>query len=289
VIDARPAIGVVIATHNRQASLLRTLAHLRSLPERPPVVVVDNASMDGTAAAVKGEHPDVRLVRLERDLGAAARTIGAGLLQTEAVAFSDDDSWWSAGSLGRASDLLDRHPRLGLIAARILVGSRGELDPTCMEMGRSPLPGGQGLPGPAVLGFVACGAIVRRRAYLEVGGFEPRFGFGGEEHLLALDLAAAGWELSYVDQVIAHHHPSPGAAGRENRRSVELRNMIWAAWLRRPVRSALALSGSVTADSLRERRPRAVLEAARGLPWVLRERRALPPEVERGARLLWGR
>jgi hypothetical protein len=156
-------------------------------------------------------------------------------------------------------------------------------------MARSPLAHANDLPGPSVLGFLACGAVVRRRAYLNAGGFEPRFGVGGEEHLLALDLAAAGWGLAYVEQVVAHHHPSPDAAGRRDRRSVQLRNGIWAAWLRRPAGTALSRSAALVATSLRERRPGVVLGAARGLPWVLRERRRLPAEVEQAERRRSGR
>jgi hypothetical protein len=50
---------------------------------------------------------------------------------------------------------------------------------------RSPLPRQPDLPGPPVLGFVACGAVVRRSAYLAVGGFSPVVFFLGEETLLA--------------------------------------------------------------------------------------------------------
>jgi GT2 family glycosyltransferase len=289
VSRARPAVGVVVVTHDRRNSLMRTLEELSSLPERPPVVVVDNASRDGTAAAVRRAHPDARLLRLGREAGAAARTVGVRALETEAVAFSDDDSWWAPGSLARAARLMDAHPRLGLIAARILVGPEGRLDPTSSEMARSPLPPVPGLPGRPVLGFVACGAIVRRSAYLEVGGFEPRLGFGAEEHLLAGDLAAAGWALAYLDEVVAHHHPWGDGAGREARRSAELRNLIWAAWLRRPARVALALTAALAAASVRAGRPGVLLDAVWGLPWALRERRVLPPDVERSARRLAGR
>jgi GT2 family glycosyltransferase len=279
---------VVILTRNRRPSLLRTLGHLRSLPERPPIVVVDNGSEDRSADAVARDYPGVRVVRLAGNAGGAARTAGVRALETEIVAFSDDDSWWAPGALTRAARAFAAAPRLGLVAARILVGPECRLDPTCREMAHSPLAPVATLPGPPVLGFVACGALVRRRAYLEVGGFEPRFGVGGEEQLLCLDLAVAGWSLAYVEDVVAHHHPWRGGGGGRDRRCTLLRNMLWVTWLRRPARPALALSASLAAACLRERLPRALLAAARGLPWALRERRVLPPEVERAVRLLAG-
>lgn len=276
-------VAVVIATRDRRESLLHTLERLAALRERPEVVVVDNGSRDGTPGAVRG-RPGVRLLEAGRDLGAAARTAGARLAEAEYVAFSDDDSWWAPGALHRTAACFDRNPRLGLLAARILVEPGGRLDPTCRAMAESPLPPDPGLPGPPVLGFVACGSVVRRRAFLDCGGFHPRLGFGGEEQLLALDLAAAGWGLAYVGDVVAHHRPSP-AHDRSGRREALLRNEIWVAWLRRPPRRALR----ATARALREAggaAPAVLAAAARGAPWVLGRRRPLPPRVERARRLL---
>ena len=92
--------------------------------------------------------------------GAVARTIGVHLARTPYVAFSDDDSWWEPGALARAAELFDAHPRLGLIAARVLVGADRVPDPINAAMAGSPLPSEPGLPGPSVLGFLACAAIL---------------------------------------------------------------------------------------------------------------------------------
>ena len=68
---------IVIATRNRRPVLLETLARLRALPERPRVVVVDNASQDGTAEAVRAAFPDCEVIEMASNLGAAARTVCA--------------------------------------------------------------------------------------------------------------------------------------------------------------------------------------------------------------------
>lgn len=283
---ARPAsVGVVIATRNRRETLLGTLDRLAGLVDRPPIVVVDNDSSDGTPEAVARRHPGVRVLRLAHNAGSAARNEGARLTGTELVAFSDDDSWWAPGSLETAERVFGAHPRLGLLAARIVVEPSGRLDPTCGVMGQSVITSLDASAGPPVLGFVACGAIVRRAAFLGVGGFHPRLMIGGEEDLLALDLAAAGWQLAYVDEVVAHHQPAP-SGGRGERAALELRNGLWTAWLRRRTGGALRRTATLVRAAVRERRAATLAAALGGLPWVLRERRPVPPAVEEAARAI---
>ena len=286
-MPASPApVAVVIATRNRGTELLGTLAWLRVLHEQPPIVVVDNGSTDGTAELVRANYRGVQVVGLRRNQGGAARTVGARLVDSPYVAFSDDDSWWAPGALSRAAELLDRHPRLAVLAARVLVGPDQRLDPVCREMALSPLPSAADLPGPSVLGFIACGAVVRRAAFLEVGGFDIRLGVGGEEELLAVDLAARGWGLAYVEEVVAHHHPSP-SRDPSARRRVQVRNALWSAWLRRRLGGAARQTAHLAA--LAVHKPGAwsgMLLALLGLPWVLRERRPVPRELEAELRTL---
>jgi GT2 family glycosyltransferase len=279
-------VAVVIATRNRGTELVGTLTRLLALDEQPAIVVVDNGSTDGTAELVRTHHPGVQVVGLRRNRGAAARTVGARLVDSPYVAFSDDDSWWAPGALRRAAELLDRYPRLAVLAAQVLVGPEQRLDPVCDEMAHSPLGRAADLPGPSVLGFIACGAVVRRSAFLEVGGFHARLGVGGEEQLLSVDLAARGWGLAYVDEVVAHHHPSP-SRDPSGRRRVQVRNALWSAWLRRPLGGAARQTARLAALALHQ--PGAssgLLLALLGLPWVLRERRPVPRELEAALRSL---
>ena len=71
-------------------------------------------------------------------------------------------------------------------------------------------------------------------------------------------------------------------------RRVELRNALWTAWLRRRPTGAALCTARLTAAALRRGEPRALLDSARGLRWVLRERRPVPPAVEQAARALEG-
>ena len=279
---------VVVVTRDRREGLLHALDQLTGLPEQPPVVVLDNGSSDGTPEAVSSSFPDVRTVPLGRNLGATARNVGVALAETPHVAFADDDSWWAPGALDRAADHLDAHPRLAVLQGRILVGPDERLDPTCAAMACSPLPRAHDLPGPSILGFVACGAVVRRDAFLAAGGFDDVLFFLGEEQLLAQDLAATGWGLAYVDDVVAHHHPSP-ARDPAARRRQQLRNDLLATWMRRRWRVVAACTADIGTRALRDAAARAAArEALRRLPAALARRRPLPREVERQLSLLDG-
>jgi GT2 family glycosyltransferase len=277
-------VTVVIATRDRCAELLRTLARLRGLPERPPVIVVDNASADGTAAAVRERFPTVRVLPLSRNAGAAARNAGVRLARTRYVAFSDDDSWWQPGALTAAAVALDEDPRLGLVAARTFVGRGRRPDPVNAAMAGSPLRDGA---APEVLGFLACACVVRRKAFLHVGGFSELLFLVGEERLLAYDLAAAGWGRRYLPQAVAVHEPSARRPRPRDRQRVERRNLLITAWLRRPAAVAVGETLRLARDAAGDPVARAALAGAlRRLPAALRSRRRLPPAVERKVRVL---
>src|SRR5207249_520604 len=107
-------VTVVVLTHNRREQALRTVRALQELPEHAPLIVVDNASSDGTAQALAEAYPDLALLRAPRNLGAAARNVGAAHARTPYVAFCDDDVCWQAGALAQAVALLDAHPRIAV-------------------------------------------------------------------------------------------------------------------------------------------------------------------------------
>jgi GT2 family glycosyltransferase len=279
--EVSTAVTTVVITRDRLPDLLV------SVPKHTgPVLVIDNGSRDGTVERLRGlGRPDLTVVPLGRNLGAQARNLGVQLARTPLVAFADDDSWWAPGALDRAAATMAAHPRLGLITGRVLVGPQERVDPVCDLMATSPLGvSDAGLPGPEVLGFIACGTVVRRTAFLQAGGFDDVVVFPGEEERLALDLATHGWLACYVADIVAHHHPSSSREQSDARAALITRNWILTALMRRPwpvvadrVRQALG-SGRAGRRGVATVLPRAAA--------ALRHRRVVPPEVEARARLL---
>ncbi|RBM13851.1 glycosyl transferase [Prauserella sp. PE36] len=277
---------VVMITHNRRAEALRTLEHMTNLPDGAPIIVADNASSDGTAEAVSRHFPGVELLCCDRNLGALARNLAVWHVRTPYVSFCDDDTRWQPGSLRRAAELLDEYPGLGSVTGRCLVEPELREDPITPELRESPVPGPDWLPGPALMGVMAGLTTFRVEAFREVGGFSPRMWLGGEEELLAIDLAAHGWWMCWAEDVVIHHAPSKQRDPRR-RRQLGIRNTLWTLWLRRPVRSAARRTAAVLRSAPADlATASAALEALRGLPWVLRERWVVPQRVETGLRSL---
>jgi GT2 family glycosyltransferase len=275
------ACTIVVATHNRRRCLAGTLNRLCALPERPRIIVVDNASVDGTVSYVRRMFPSVRVVALPRNIGAAARNAGVRATATPFVAFCDDDCWWEPGALRRGTDLLEQHPEVALINARVIVDGR-RVDATCAVMAASRVPKRSACPGTAIVQFMAGATLMRRSAFLDAGGYHDRYHLGAEESLLAMDLLERGWELLYLAELVVHHAPYRHDRQPRERRIAVTRNRLWTTWLRC---SASGVAG-VTMEAARlaaydEVARGGLLAALRGLPWIVRERRQVRGEVER--------
>lgn len=275
--DAR--VTTVVMTRNRREQLLRSVGR-----HDEPVVVVDNGSDDGSVEAVRDAYPWVNVIALDHNVGTVARNLGVEAAMTPYVAFADDDSWWHPGSLERAADLFDAYPRIGLLAACVMIQPGSRRDPFCDELAASPLPIEHEVPGVPILGFMACAVVVRREAFLAVGGFDAVLEFLGEEERVALGLADAGWSLQYVPELMVSHQPEVTGRAPRARARRAARNDVLTAMMCRPPGEVLrrvvrhVWSGRDGATG--------VLQAVPRLRGALVRRHVVGPDVEARKRLL---
>jgi len=280
----------VIATRNRSAELSAVLERLLDTT-CCPIVVVDNGSEDDSVAAAERlaarSSERITVIELGENLGAVGRNAGVARSITPYVAFCDDDSWWEPQAIPQAEQIFDEHPTVGLLAARTLVWPQYREDPVVAELAASPLGRRPGMPGPSILGFLACSALVRKTAFEGAGGFSPLLHFRGEEQLLALDMAARGWDLCYCAELVAVHKPSSFRPPGPAQQARSLRNAMLTAWLRRPVPLCLSATATLSRAAAHDRdHARALLEAVRMAPEVLRQRKRLPTGLEYDAAIL---
>ncbi|TFV58622.1 glycosyltransferase [Mycobacterium sp. PS03-16] len=285
-----PRTTFVIASRDRSDELATVVNRLLDTTACP-IVVVDNDSRDDSAAVVAriaGRAAGrVRLIELDTNRGAVGRNAGVAAARTPYVAFCDDDSWWQPDAPAIAEQTFDAHPGVGLLAARTIVLPRNEVDAFSTMLADSPLGHPPHLPGPAILGFMSCAAIVRKTAFEQAGGFSEILHFRGEEMLLAVDMATLGWDLCYYPALVAMHQPSQVRATTAAQAARVMRNDVLTTWLRRPAGHCVRATGTLLGATLRDAdHARAAGEAVRRLPAVLGARRRLPARVERALALL---
>ena len=204
-------VSFVISTYNRRDVLLSTLDALRHCGLRPEafeVLVVDNASTDGTAGAVRQQFPRVRLFPLTSNNGSCAKNVALPHARGRFVMFLDDDSFPVFGSLARMIQHFDADPQLGAAAFDVHLpdGSR-----ECSAY-------------PNV--FIGCGTGFRRRALAEVGGLPTDFFMQAEEYDLSLRLLDAGWRVRPFDDLHVIHLKSPAARRSGRTMRLDVRNNL---------------------------------------------------------------
>lgn len=228
--EGRPDYGslsIVVLAFNRWAALeatLRAIASLDLAGLRSEVIVVDNASTDGTAERLRALFPDVRLIALERNVGVEGFNIGVREAAGDLVLILDDDSWPDPPSLRSAIQCLGARDDLDAVA----------LHPRHPTSHASEWAFAERHEPTDAWPFMGCGNLVRREAWLRVGGYEPSYFLYRNDTDLALKLLAdhasrrGRMDGVHFDPAWVVWHDSPAAA-RKSRRWFQLatRNWLW--------------------------------------------------------------
>lgn len=277
-----PTVSIAILNYQRRDVLRGALESART--QRGPVLevlAVDNASTDGSVEMVRREFPDVRVVALEENVGAAARNAGVAAAKGEIVVTLDNDvRLTTPDDVDRLLAVFARHPRAAVVNFMIL-GPDGRLSRRDWCHPRDPdVWAEREFPTTYVLeGASAC----RREAFLAAGGYWPPFFIGHEGLDLALRLLDRGHDLVYTPAVRVRHLVEPSARPSSRIYYTFTRNALWVAL--RNHRPAAAL-GSLAQDlalmaycAARAGQGsafvRGVLDGLGGAPAALATRRAL--------------
>jgi len=225
--ELSPRISIAILNYQRREILRGALEAARRQRGAFEIIAVDNASTDGSAEMVQREFPDVRLIRLSSNVGAAGRNAGVTAAKGDIVVTLDNDVLFTTPhDVERVATVFARHPRAAIVNFMI-VGADGQLSRRdwchprdADQWAQSEFPTSYVLEGAS-----AC----RREAFLATGGYWPPLFIGHEGLDLALRLINAGHELVYTPEIRVRHLVEPSVRPSSRIYYTYTRNALWVA------------------------------------------------------------
>jgi GT2 family glycosyltransferase len=273
-----PLVSIVFLAHNRReelaVSLDRVLGHLDYPGDRLEVIVVDNASTDGTAEMVRERFPRVQLIRQPDNIGASAWNIGMATARGEWRMILDDDCYIEGDALKVAVRRAQEH-RADLVSFRVVSG-------TASGYAFSEKDYRTGL-----LSFWGCSAMFSRRAIETEPFYDPRIFIWGNEMELTMRLLDRGFRHLYLPEVTAVHMKAPSSGFSLRAARMNFRHFAYIAGKHLRLRDAagavanLLLHAVVDAQREDRRALRALPDVIGGLVAGLRSRAPVRPEVSR--------
>lgn len=245
--DQLKPVSILIVSWNTRDLLAGCLESIRRAAPAcvGEVIVVDNASADGSPEMVETHFPEVHLIRTRCNLGfARGNNLAMRRAKGSMLALVNSDALVHGGSLEILSNHLDEHPDVGLVGPRV-TGGDGLLQRTCRHLpgvwntlcralALDRLFGGRGifsgyevppsrherLHEPQVLS--GCFCLARRSAVEQIGGLDEQFFFYGEDIDWCRRFKQAGWRLAFVPQATATHLGGGSTARAPLRYSIEI-------------------------------------------------------------------
>lgn len=286
--DSMPLVSVVSLTYNRRDNIRELLTALRHQTyPRFEVIVVDNASTDGTAEMIRRDFPEVRLIETETNLGMVAYNLGFEAAQGEYILVMDDDGL--PGNARWIADVVacfEANPRLGVVACAIRMRDTGRIahdSPQFAPDGDSE----SGYPCPAYNGT---GAGLRQAAIREVSFYPWHFFRSFLELHLCTRLLDSGWSVRHYPFIEVWHCREGDTAENRPLTQAGLRNYYWYVWELYPwpyvLTETLHELGSRSKLTLQGKIPfarfwRATRDAFLGMPQALAQRRPVSKETLR--------
>ena len=223
------------------------------------MVVLDNASEDGSAQAVRERFPQVRLIEQRRRAGFGANhnTVIRATTGRYVYVLNEDttsDDW----GFDRLVAHMDSNAKVGALGPR-LVYPDGTLQASAwrfptpamsafslLSLGRVGVKQSRGTATRDVDWVMGAALLVRRAALDEVGLFDEAFFLYSEETDLCLRLRRAGWSVHYVPSVTVVHHESQFSAGIPERRINEMWRSRHRYWRKHHSRVGAAVAAATT-------------------------------------------
>ena len=240
-----PLISVAIVSYNTRDLLRDCLLSLESRRDEAEleIIVVDNGSRDGSVAMTRQEFPQVLVIEAGENLGfGAANNRALEAAHGEFFWILNSDTTVDTGTISVMLHWMKAHSECGAIGSRLILRD-GTTQPSCaldpslwavfceQTFLYKLLPGGRYTGSYAMTNWdynevrdvpQVCGAslLVRREAWLQIGGFDESYFMYFEDTDLCVRLREAGWQIWYLPEARVNHFlgaSSQGSAGERGR------------------------------------------------------------------------
>jgi GT2 family glycosyltransferase len=239
----RPDVTVVMLTFNRWDLTRQALFLLAETTEpRYEVVIVDNASTDGTLEELGRVH-GAKILRNSRNLGfGPANNQGAAMARGRYLLLLNSDAWVRPGWLAPLVEIADADPGVAAVAPKLLypdgrlqeAGSILWRDARVRNYGDGDAAGRPEYLFRRTVDYASAACLlVRRSAFVTVGGFDPRFApVYCEDVDLCLALAAAGGRVVYQPRSVVEHVRGASSGAVKAAQVERNRRLLRARWRR---------------------------------------------------------
>jgi GT2 family glycosyltransferase len=250
--QTKPMVSALIVSHNEKELLLQCLRAFYATPDVPvDAVVVDNASTDGSAAAVASEFPNATVLIEKKNSGfGRAANVGLERCKGRFVLLLNPDVTVDAQAVGRLYDHLLTRPDAGAVGPRVLMPD-GKRDPDARRafpvpstlfyrtvglnrlFPRSPRFGrhNMGHVDESDLHEMDAGTkdclMLRMAAIDRIGFFDPRYFMYGEDVDLCYRLKLGGWKVFYLPTATATHQKRTATSKAQRKANYERHRAMW--------------------------------------------------------------
>jgi GT2 family glycosyltransferase len=261
-IEPHPILTVIIVSFNTRELTLAALRTLldTTLATRMHVVVLDNASTDGSADAVEAAFPQVELIRSPDNLGfARANNVACAEATTEFLLLLNPDTECHLGAVDNLVDFAQAHPQAGIWGGRTVfpdgslnIGSCWQrITPWsvfCLAVGLTAAFPRSNIFNTEALGswqrdtvrtvdiVSGCFFLIRRDLWTRLGGFDLRYFMYGEEADLCLRAQRLGFQPMITPKAEIMHLVGAASSSQARKRLMVAKARVtlirdhWPAW-----------------------------------------------------------
>ena len=195
-MNENPLVTVNILSFNRKEELRNTLTKVYEQDYKNiEIIVVDNASSDGSAEMVKSEFPEVQLIKLEKNIGIAGWNEGFKVAKGEYVLVLDDDAYPKPSAIWNALVEIQKDNNNAVVALKIFDQKKNKIITENLSSG-------------IALTFIGCGALFLKKALKVTGYFCEKLFLYEHEIEISMNFYERGYKLIYSPSSIIIHSNS---------------------------------------------------------------------------------